>query len=189
MPFHFQDHETKMELTAFQTCQHYLKKLSILFLDAEASSRLVPTITTQQSLTTKTNYDHQNYQNDDHHVVNANRDQYPTVELDLDKDYSEEDWSKNALDRGPFFELSGAKNITAIAGHTAYLNCRVRNLGNKTVSNKFSSFPHENNKREEKKSFKSTQLCTSSYLRSDKNNLWLFFSLQKAFSLLKISCS
>lgn len=43
--------------------------------------------------------------------------------------------------------------------------------------------------REKKKALKSTQLCTSSYLQSDKNNLWLFCSLQKAFSLLEISCS
>lgn len=140
--------------------------------DAEASSRLVPTITTQP-LTTKTSYDYESYQNDDHHVVNANRDQYPTVELDLDKDYVDEDWNKNALDRGPFFELYAAKNVTAIAGHSAYLNCRVRNLGNKTVSNKFLSFPQEKQWAREKV-FKSTQLCTSSYLESDKNNLWRF---------------
>lgn len=104
------------------------------FIDAEASSRLIPTITTPSSLTTKPNFHYQsdrNVQNDGQHVVNANRDQYSSVELE----YNDEDWGKNALDRGPFFELSSAKNITAIAGHTAYLNCRVRNLGNKTVSN------------------------------------------------------
>lgn len=69
-----------------------------------------------------------------------NRDQYSSAETD----YIDEDWSKNALDRGPFFELSAAKNITAIAGHTAYLNCRVRNLGNKTVSNKLLTLPRDN---------------------------------------------
>jgi hypothetical protein len=103
------------------------------FSDAEASSRLIPTITTPSSPTTNSNFHYQNdpnVQNDGQHVVNANRDQYSSVELD----YNDEDWSKNALDRGPFFELTSAKNITAIAGHTAYLNCRVRNLGNKTVS-------------------------------------------------------
>jgi hypothetical protein len=114
----------------------------VFLVDAEASSRLIPTITTQSSLTTSSNFDYKsdrNFQNDGQHVVNINRDQYPSIELDLDKDYSDEDWNKNALDRGPYFELSGAKNITAIAGHSAYLNCRVRNLGNKTVSNKFLS--------------------------------------------------
>lgn len=85
--------------------------------------------------------------------MNANRDQYPLVELDLDKDYSDEDWTKNALDRGPYFELSGAKNITAIAGHSAYLNCRVRNLGNKTVSNKFSRLLAQENEGNEGKCF------------------------------------
>lgn len=39
----------------------------------------------------------------------------------------------NALNRGPYFELSASKNVTALVGNTAYLNCRVRNLGNKTV--------------------------------------------------------
>ena len=36
--------------------------------------------------------------------------------------------------RGPYFETSASKNVTALVGKTAYLNCRVRNLGNKTVS-------------------------------------------------------
>jgi hypothetical protein len=36
--------------------------------------------------------------------------------------------------RGPYFEASASKNVTALVGKTAYLNCRVRNLGNKTVS-------------------------------------------------------
>jgi hypothetical protein len=40
----------------------------------------------------------------------------------------------NALDRGPFFEKTASKNVTALVGNTAYLNCRVRNLGNRTVS-------------------------------------------------------
>ncbi|KAJ9595595.1 hypothetical protein L9F63_013216, partial [Diploptera punctata] len=34
--------------------------------------------------------------------------------------------------RGPYFETSASKNVTALVGKTAYLNCRVRNLGNKT---------------------------------------------------------
>lgn len=101
--------------------------------------------------------------------MNINRDQYPTLELDLDKDYSGEEWNKNALDRGPFFELSAAKNITAIAGHSAYLNCRVRNLGNKTVSNKFLSFLRENNEKREEKCFqKNTALHIFLFLERDK---------------------
>jgi hypothetical protein len=48
----------------------------------------------------------------------------------------------NALNRGPFFDISASKNVTALVGNTAYLNCRVRNLGNKTVmlSNDCSRF-------------------------------------------------
>lgn len=38
------------------------------------------------------------------------------------------------LDRGPYFDTSASKNVTALVGTTTYLNCRVRNLGNKTVS-------------------------------------------------------
>ncbi|EEB15498.1 hypothetical protein Phum_PHUM371240 [Pediculus humanus corporis] len=34
--------------------------------------------------------------------------------------------------RGPYFDTSVSKNVTALVGKTAYLNCRVRNLGNKT---------------------------------------------------------
>jgi len=35
---------------------------------------------------------------------------------------------------GPYFETSVSKNVTALVGKTAYLNCRVRHLGNRTVS-------------------------------------------------------
>lgn len=45
----------------------------------------------------------------------------------------------NALDLdafkvGPYFDKPASKNVTALLGKTAYLNCRVKNLGNKTVS-------------------------------------------------------
>lgn len=40
----------------------------------------------------------------------------------------------NALNRGPYFDISASKNVTALVGSSAYLNCRVRNLGNKTVN-------------------------------------------------------
>ncbi|KAK7873644.1 hypothetical protein R5R35_009332 [Gryllus longicercus] len=36
--------------------------------------------------------------------------------------------------RGPYFDASASKNVTALVGKTAYLNCRIRNLGNRTVS-------------------------------------------------------
>lgn len=50
--------------------------------------------------------------------------------------------SNNALDyssnRGvPFFDKVASKNVTALLGKTAYLSCRVKNLGNKTVSSVF----------------------------------------------------
>lgn len=38
------------------------------------------------------------------------------------------------LDRGPYFDVSASKNVTALVGKTAQLICRVRNLGNRTVS-------------------------------------------------------
>lgn len=41
--------------------------------------------------------------------------------------------------RGPYFDNTASKNVTALVGHTAYLNCRVRNLGNRTVRNYYYS--------------------------------------------------
>ncbi|XP_076169759.1 neurotrimin isoform X1 [Ptiloglossa arizonensis] len=38
------------------------------------------------------------------------------------------------LDRGPYFDVSASHNVTALVGKTATLNCRVRNLGDRTVS-------------------------------------------------------
>ncbi|KAM8703776.1 hypothetical protein ACLKA7_008412 [Drosophila subpalustris] len=38
--------------------------------------------------------------------------------------------SRNA---GPYFDKGASKNVTALLGKTAYLNCRVKNLGNKTM--------------------------------------------------------
>ncbi|XP_063699197.1 zwei Ig domain protein zig-8-like [Culicoides brevitarsis] len=45
-----------------------------------------------------------------------------------------EEMVKTPLDRGPYFDISASKNVTALVGTTAYLNCRVRNLQNRTVS-------------------------------------------------------
>ncbi|XP_054287198.1 lachesin-like isoform X2 [Macrosteles quadrilineatus] len=46
--------------------------------------------------------------------------------------------STNLLDptgrQGPYFDKAASKNVTALLGKTAYLNCKVKNLGNKTVS-------------------------------------------------------
>ncbi|KAK7873654.1 hypothetical protein R5R35_009340 [Gryllus longicercus] len=36
--------------------------------------------------------------------------------------------------RGPRFDASASRNVTALVGKTAQLNCRIRNLGNRTVS-------------------------------------------------------
>ena len=41
---------------------------------------------------------------------------------------------RNPLDRGPYIDKTASKNVTTLVGHTVYLNCRVRNLGNKTVT-------------------------------------------------------
>jgi hypothetical protein len=41
---------------------------------------------------------------------------------------------QSALNRGPYFDISASRNVTALVGTTAYLNCRVRNLGNKTLT-------------------------------------------------------
>lgn len=40
------------------------------------------------------------------------------------------------INRGPFFDKSASKNVTALVDKTSYLNCKVRNLGNRTVSKK-----------------------------------------------------
>jgi len=41
---------------------------------------------------------------------------------------------KRVLDRGPYFDTSATKNVTSLVGITGHLNCRIKNLGNKTVS-------------------------------------------------------
>ncbi|KOX69159.1 hypothetical protein WN51_06312 [Melipona quadrifasciata] len=51
---------------------------------------------------------------------------------------------QNSLDdsstqTGPYFDISNSKNVTTILGKTTYLNCRVKNLGNKTTYEKFRS--------------------------------------------------
>ena len=34
----------------------------------------------------------------------------------------------------PYFDLNHSGNVTGVLGKTAHLNCRVKNVGNKTVS-------------------------------------------------------
>ncbi|CAH0668803.1 unnamed protein product [Spodoptera exigua] len=43
---------------------------------------------------------------------------------------------------GPYFDLMASKNVTALLGKTAYLNCRVKNLGNKTLNMQVSWVRH-----------------------------------------------
>ncbi|KAL7028335.1 hypothetical protein ACKWTF_005805 [Chironomus riparius] len=54
--------------------------------------------------------------------------------VDVENEIGDDEIQGNSLNRGPYFEVTASKNITAIAGQSAYLNCRVRNLGNRTVS-------------------------------------------------------
>ncbi|KAL7305740.1 hypothetical protein TKK_0001991 [Trichogramma kaykai] len=42
------------------------------------------------------------------------------------------DESSSSRSSGPYFDKSASKNVTALLGKTTYLNCRVKNLGNKT---------------------------------------------------------
>lgn len=114
-------------------CRHYLPRT-----DTSASStsptpsRHDPTITEQISTTMPSHLDY--FQNDGEYLASMPK-QYHSGEVDIENDVGDEDvLHRNPLDRGPFFEVTATKNITAIAGHSAYLNCRVRNLGNRTVS-------------------------------------------------------
>lgn len=53
------------------------------------------------------------------------------IDIDFEEDFGQ---SSKPLDRGPYFDLSASRNVTALVGKTAHLNCRIRNLGNKTVT-------------------------------------------------------
>lgn len=46
---------------------------------------------------------------------------------------SEDNVLHTVLNRGPYFETSATKNVTSLVGKTGHLNCRIKNLGNKTV--------------------------------------------------------
>lgn len=57
-----------------------------------------------------------------------------TEEKNHSDDLSEADIEPLVIDRGPYFDKTASSNVTALVGKTAYLNCRIRNVGNKTVS-------------------------------------------------------
>lgn len=76
----------------------------------------------------------QNVQNDGAFTSASLKQYRGGDEIDVENEIVDEDFQGNSLNRGPYFEVSAAKNLTAIAGQSAYLNCRVRNLGNRTVS-------------------------------------------------------
>ena len=42
--------------------------------------------------------------------------------------------SEKEIESSPFFDLDNSGNVTAVLGKTAYLNCRVKNIKNQTVS-------------------------------------------------------
>ena len=75
-----------------------------------------------------------NFQSDGEYLVPKQYYHSGESQIDFENDIVDEELVRNPLDRGPYFELSATKNITALAGNSAYLNCRVRNLGNRTVS-------------------------------------------------------
>lgn len=52
------------------------------------------------------------------------------------KDFNTEflhDWPTPAT-TGPYFDTSASVNVTGLVGKTVYLVCKVKNLGNRTVS-------------------------------------------------------
>lgn len=51
-----------------------------------------------------------------------------------DRSYSAEPNAVPVTWTDPYFDAMIQKNVTALVGKSAYLSCKVRNLGNKTVS-------------------------------------------------------
>ncbi|XP_052869343.1 zwei Ig domain protein zig-8-like [Anopheles cruzii] len=70
---------------------------------------------------------------DEPHTYTPPKHYFQTSSFD-ETELDDEALARNPLDRGPYFDISASRNITALVGNTAYLNCRVRNLGNRTVS-------------------------------------------------------
>lgn len=66
----------------------------------------------------------QNQPNNDFSKLAANADLINKAKVDLE-----------AINHnGPYFDKMVSKNVTALLGKTCYLTCRVKNLGNRTVS-------------------------------------------------------
>jgi hypothetical protein len=57
---------------------------------------------------------------------------------------------------GPYIDKELSKNVTALIGKTAYLNCRVKNLSNKTVSVFVNTYIHM--QKQQKKLFYETEI-------------------------------
>ena len=76
----------------------------------------------------------QSYTNDTSSAAQLSSRHASSTENFDDYNNNDKDLVNNALNRGPYFDISASKNVTALVGKTAYLNCRIRNLGNKTVS-------------------------------------------------------
>lgn len=92
------------------------------------------------------NYSGRNYNsfNDSDHIgVNNNNENHNSNnknyfnQYQLNNNGDDLERVNNPLNRGPFFDVSASKNVTALVGKTANLNCRIKNLGNKTVSVRF----------------------------------------------------
>jgi hypothetical protein len=79
-------------------------------------------------------YQQQNIQSDGVFSPLQTKKYHPGEESEVENEIGDEELQGSSLNRGPYFESLAPKNITAIAGQSAYLNCRVRNLGNRTVS-------------------------------------------------------
>jgi hypothetical protein len=104
-----------------------------LHTDTSASLPSQPSSTITEHISiTSSHLDYQNVQNDGEFIAAVPK-QYHSSEIDAENEMGEDEVHGNSLNRGPYFEVTTSKNITAIAGQSAYLSCRVRNLGNRTV--------------------------------------------------------
>jgi hypothetical protein len=102
------------------------KHLEITSTSSTGEENQFNSVTRTSSITPSSSDDVERY----HHHGSSN------LESDNGFDIGSGELSQNPLDRGPYFDVSVSKNVTVLVGGTAYLKCRVRNLGNKTVSRK-----------------------------------------------------
>lgn len=61
-------------------------------------------------------------------------------EDDVNGDPTTTRWTDSSASGGPTFDPTTDRNVTVLVGRTAQLHCRVRNLGNRTVSSYFFIF-------------------------------------------------